>query len=195
MAVEISCNCGAFQAKLAGISPKTANHLICYCTDCQAFARHLNQAEHYLDASGGTAIFQTLPANITVTKGVEHIAALRLSPKGLIRWHTNCCNTPIVNTLGSAKFSFAGVMARNVTKGAEQLGPVSFHSNIEDALPPAPQPLGNRRVLVARILWRAFKSRLSGAWRKTPFFDATTNSPVIVPVVLNKQERTEASTR
>jgi len=43
------------------VSPSTGLRFVCYCKDCQAFARFLERAD-VLDPAGGTDIFQMPPA-------------------------------------------------------------------------------------------------------------------------------------
>ncbi|MFX6869136.1 DUF6151 family protein, partial [Acinetobacter baumannii] len=80
-----------------------------YCDDCQAFAHRLGRAD-LLNAQGGSDIVQVAPAALTFVKGQNRIAGMRLTPKGLFRWHTTCCNTPVGNTLGPA-IPFVGLIA------------------------------------------------------------------------------------
>ena len=40
---ELRCHCGKVEGHVADAAPKTVNHAICYCDDCQAFAHHLRR--------------------------------------------------------------------------------------------------------------------------------------------------------
>jgi hypothetical protein len=91
-------------------SQRTANRVVCYCDDCQAFAHQLGRAD-LLNANGGSDIVQVAPASLTFVKGQDRIAGVRLTPKGLFRYHTTCCNTPIGNTLSPA-IPFVGILAQ-----------------------------------------------------------------------------------
>lgn len=73
---------------------------MCCCMDCQKFAVFLQQEDQILDQYGGTDIFQIPILHVKITEGNEHIACVRLNQKGIYRWYTGCCNTPIGNTLG-----------------------------------------------------------------------------------------------
>src|SRR5690349_22143392 len=97
----LQCECGKIKGVLN--DPRSANHVVCYCNDCQAFAHVLGKAEQVLDQHGGSEIFQVLPKNLTFTQGIESLASLRLTDKGLIRWYASCCRTPIGNTLATPK--------------------------------------------------------------------------------------------
>ena len=58
---------------------------VCYCYDCQAFAHFLVKSEEILDDRGGSEVIQVLPSNVTLTEGVEALACVRLTAKGLLR--------------------------------------------------------------------------------------------------------------
>jgi hypothetical protein len=91
-------------------SPRTVNRVVCYCDDCQAFVHQLGRAD-LLNTQGGSDIVQVAPASLTFVKGQERIAGVRLTPKGLFRYHTTCCNTPVGNTLSPA-IPFVGIVAQ-----------------------------------------------------------------------------------
>src|SRR5262249_15552871 len=98
-------------------SPRTANRVVCYCDDCQAFAHHLDRAD-LLDAQGGTDIVQVAPASLKFVQGQRRIVGLRLTPTGLFRWYSSCCNTPVGNTLSPA-IPFVGIIAQVFDQGAQ----------------------------------------------------------------------------
>jgi hypothetical protein len=91
------------------VSPSTGLRFVCYCKDCQAFARFLERAEDVLDPAGGTDIFQMPPARIQLTAGTDALRCLRLSDN-VLRWYTDCCRTPIANTAAGPRFPLAGVI-------------------------------------------------------------------------------------
>ncbi|MEM8718177.1 MAG: hypothetical protein AAGE84_02555 [Cyanobacteria bacterium P01_G01_bin.39] len=41
MVHSIGCSCGKLQGHIKGV--KNINRCVCYCSDCQAFARYLNK--------------------------------------------------------------------------------------------------------------------------------------------------------
>lgn len=178
------CRCGAMRWQIA---PEARGmHLECYCADCQTFARHLGVADDWLDAAGGTEIFQTLPRHLTFTAGREKLAVLQLSPKGLMRWHAACCGAPIGNTLTGSGFSFVGAILR---PGQTGFGPVTVRCNTASAHVPI-RATGLPRA-VAGALARAAAARLTGRHRQTPFFGAD-DAPVAQPRILTLQERNAA---
>lgn len=95
---EVRCRCGHVTGRATGVSPGTVNRAMCYCDDCQAAAHHFGRPD-LLDEHGGTEVVQLAPAALTFTSGADKLGALRLSPKGLHRWHARCCQTPLGNTL------------------------------------------------------------------------------------------------
>jgi len=107
---ELRCRCGEVVGVVSNASSQTVNRVVCYCDDCQAFAQQLGRAD-LLDAQGGSDIVQVAPASLTFVKGQDRIAGLRLTPKGLFRYHTTCCNTPVGNTLSPA-IPFVGIVAQ-----------------------------------------------------------------------------------
>ncbi len=55
MNAEFRCRCGEVRGIVTDASPHTANRVVCYCDDCQAFAHRLGRAD-LLDAHGGSDI-------------------------------------------------------------------------------------------------------------------------------------------
>src|SRR5262249_1331876 len=90
------------------VSPSTGLRFICYCEDCQAFARFLGRPD-VLDASGGTDIFQMPPRRVKLTVGTDALRCLSLSSK-VLRWYADCCQTPIANSAASPGFPVIGVI-------------------------------------------------------------------------------------
>ena len=181
---DFSCRCGAMRWSVAANAPGT--HVECYCADCQSFARHLGADDLWLDPAGGTELYQTLPQHIVITTGQESLRALRLGPKGLIRWYAGCCNAPVANTLPSPRLPFVGMILR---PGQTGFGPVVTHANTDAARQPV-RTSGMLRA-VAGLLGRAIGSRLTGRHRPNPFFDAD-GAPTVTPRILTLDERNAA---
>src|SRR5579871_159514 len=97
--VPLRCRCGEVRGIARQVSPKGGFRVVCYCEDCQTFARFL-QREDVLDAAGGTDIFQMPPARVELVAGLDAVRCLRLSERGVLRWYTDCCRTPIANSAG-----------------------------------------------------------------------------------------------
>ena len=115
MNTQLRCRCGTIQGT---VDPRHVYaRAVCYCKDCQAFARFLGSPDQILDRQGGTEIVAILPAAVQFTTGVEKLACMSLSDKGLLRWYASCCRTPIGNTPRDRSTPYVGidpgVLARN----------------------------------------------------------------------------------
>ncbi|WP_417524496.1 DUF6151 family protein [Marinovum sp.] len=189
MTATFSCSCGATEWHVT--APRRGTRLVCYCADCQSFARHLGA--DILTEAGGTDLLQAAPSQVTFVRGAENLALLKLSPKGLCRWHTSCCNTPVANTLKSAKLPFASLMCAAHQGEDKALGPVRAHVNTvwaKGAGKPA-KDKGLGRMVIA-FAQRLLAERVSGRWQQTPFFAPPDWAPVAEPHVISKTERLRA---
>jgi hypothetical protein len=97
--LPLRCRCGHVRGIASAVSSSTGGRVLCYCKDCQAFARFLERAD-VLDAAGGTDIFQMPPGRVNLTAGMDAVRCLRLSNRGVYRWYTDCCRTPIGSIAG-----------------------------------------------------------------------------------------------
>ncbi len=104
--MKIQCNCRGFQAELTAFPRNTPGRLMCYCDDCQNYLEKLGRTD-LLDGYGGTEVIPVYPSEIKFLQGQEHLRCNRFGKRGLSRWSTTCCNSPIVNT--RARFPWAGV--------------------------------------------------------------------------------------
>ena len=159
--IPISCACGQFQAVVKDANSRTGNHGICYCIDCQAFARHLGQMERVCDAKGGTELYQTQPRQVKILAGQDKLAALQLAPKGLYRWYASCCNSPIGNTIGNPRLSFVGLVVANMHPPEGALGPIAFRYKSSQALSEVSEPQGSTLAFAAKTIRNMLGARLS----------------------------------
>lgn len=176
MSRSLTCSCGAMEWTIADTAPGT--HVACYCADCQAYAAHLG-ASGMLDAQGGTEIFQTVPHHVTVTRGKDRLAALRLTPKGLLRWYAGCCGTPVANTLNGPGMPFAGMV---LPAGHTGFGPVQARVNTKAATSPVKE--SGFAAAGFAILHRAAMARLYGHSSGAPFF--SDGQPVVTPTIVSE---------
>jgi hypothetical protein len=192
--LPLRCRCGAVTGVLHGPSPHNGNHLYCYCDDCRAFA-HFCGIDGLLDGSGGTEIYQTTPSQVEISKGGEQLRCMRLSPKGLLRWYTACCHTPVANTLAMAGFPFAGLNGAFIGgEGAARaalLGPVLARGFSTFAT----GPVGERAhpkvppAFILRTVGIFLPAKLRGKAQPSPFFVKGAREPRVQPRVLTKDER------
>ncbi|MBL4786468.1 MAG: hypothetical protein JKY49_13700 [Cohaesibacteraceae bacterium] len=189
--VNLKCNCGKVEGIASGISPSDGTRVVCHCCDCQAFAHYLGKAEQILDQHGGTDIFQITPSQIKITKGVEHLGSMRLTKKGLLRWHTKCCNTPVGNTL-SAAMPFVGVIHNFMDdegKRDDNLGPVRQYVMGKYAINlPAERTIADKFPLsqVLQIMARLLLAKITGKGKPNPFF-GNDGRPVSKPVIASQE--------
>ena len=181
----ISCRCGALAGTLAPSA--WTNRLVCYCDDCQAFARYLDREDEVLDLRGGSDIVQTGPRYLSFTRGHDQLACLRLSPRGLLRWYASCCGTPIGNTPANPRFAFVGLLhvALGDPAGLDPaFGPprMTVHTRFARGEPQPESVVSLPRI--ALMMARVSAARLSGRYRQTPFFTAD-GSPVAAPAVVS----------
>jgi len=104
LSFPLRCACGRLEGHVA--ATHRAGRAICYCRDCQAFARFLGSPEATLDVLGGTDIITTAPRFVQFTAGTEQLQCMSLGPRGLLRWYAGCCRTPIGNTPRNPKLSY-----------------------------------------------------------------------------------------
>jgi hypothetical protein len=176
------------------VAPYTGFRFVCYCQDCQAFARFLERPD-VLDTAGGTDIFHMPTGRMKLTVGTDAVRSLHFSSK-IFRWYTDCCGTPIGNTAGP-RFPVVGLIHSFMSHDAdgrfrdEVLGaPLCriFERSAVGPLPPnapAPPSHGLFTLRTSRLLGWC----LRGLGRPNPFFDDHTNAPLSVPRVLRPSER------
>ncbi|MFM2302626.1 MAG: hypothetical protein RLZZ135_29 [Cyanobacteriota bacterium] len=174
MTHSIRCNCGKLKGTLN--RNDAVNRCVCYCTDCQAFARFLKREHEILDEMGGTSIIQTFPANITFTEGIENLICMRLTANGMLRWYAACCNTPIGNTPPNLNTSFIGLIHNCLSSNRSSLdrafGSVRMHVNTKYAIgEDKPQSTGLLSGTL-RVIDMVFKAIV-----RTPFGKKNDRSP------------------
>ena len=189
--ISLGCRCGRVRGMANGVAPDAGFRFVCYCRDCQAFARFLDRPE-VLDAAGGTDIFQMPTGRVKLTAGTDAMRCLRFSSK-VFRWYTDCCRTPVGNTAGP-RFPVVGLIHSFMSYEAhfrdEMLGlPLCriFERSAIGPLPPNAAPPPSLSVFALRGS-RLLEWWLRGLGRPTPFFDDFTKAPVSPPQLLTRRE-------
>jgi hypothetical protein len=190
--VDVHCRCGILRGKLLGVSAETGSRMLCYCRDCQAFARFLG-TPGMLDAQGGSEVFQTTQAQLRLASGQDKLACVRLSDKGLLRFYASCCRSPIGNMLARRRSPFLGIAQPFMDPGVGRtldpvLGPVILSARSGAATAPLPpnRPKPNPILGVTHILRVIAASVLFGKHTPTPFFDAN-DKLVVTPEILTPE--------
>jgi hypothetical protein len=189
----LRCRCGALRGQVS--HPEKVSRGVCYCKDCQAFAHFLGTTGDILDERGGTDVLATLPQHVSFTQGVERLACMSLSDKGMLRWYASCCNTPIGNTPRNMKLSHVGLVHTCLEDPPRTLdavfGPVRMRVNTQSAQgaeKPKTLPLSTV-VSIVKFMGSLLRARLNGSYQRTPFFVPSQGTPIIAPKVLTPGER------
>jgi hypothetical protein len=191
MNFPLRCACGQVSGHIE--QPQRAGRAICYCRDCQAFARFLGRPEQTLDAQDGTDIVATVPRFVHFTTGLQQLQCLSLSPRGLLRWYAGCCRTPIGNTPRDPKMSYVGLVHDCLSGPAADkdaaFGPPRLALNTQSArghVAATPLPM---LLAMLKILRNVVSTRLSGRYKDNPFFKPGPAEPIVPPEVLSAEQR------
>lgn len=182
--VSLRCRCGQVRGVAREVSPGAGFRFICYCKDCQAFARRLERPDT-LDAAGGTDILQLPAGRVTLTEGVDALRCLTFSGK-VLRWYADCCCTPIANTATTARFPLVALIHSFMDCEAvgrsrdEVLSPPLcriYERSATGPLPPDAPPPASFGIFMHRAL------KVLGWWARglgqpNPFFDPRTTAPL-----------------
>ena len=188
----LQCQCGTLKGYVG--PPEIANRAVCYCKDCQAFAHFLERPDDAaLNELGGTELVATLPKHVHFTQGLDALVCMSLSDHGLLRWYTSCCKTPIANTPRDFKTSYVGLVHSCLGKQAPSLqdsfGPVRMVLQTKSAKGPVKSTPVSNLVTLLKIMKAVIATRISGSYKRNPFFVEDSGTPIRRPRVLTKAER------
>ena len=189
----LRCRCGTLRGVVV-LAPSTTR-IVCYCRDCQAYARFLG-SPGVVDRFGGTEIVASLPKHVQFTNGLEMLSCLSLSDRGLLRWYASCCKTPVGNTPRSSKIAYVGLVYSCLEAHAPPLqasfGPLRMAVNTKAAIGDVRSTPVSNAVGLLGLVGSLVGARLSGAYKDNPFFLAESGSPVQPVHVLSTAERSRA---
>ncbi len=146
-----------------------------------------------LDENGGSNIFQMNPANFEITTGMEHVACMKVTKEGPLRWFAACCKTPLGNTFPRGGVPFLGVLPICLGhKGTSEtvvglVGPIRAHTN-QRGNTPFGEKIGIFFMMMG-LLGKIMKWRIAGGRAYKPFFNAETMRPITKPIVISDAER------
>jgi hypothetical protein len=191
MTHPLRCQCGTLRGNVSHTERVCRG--VCYCKDCQAYAHFLGKADEILDEMGGSDVVATLPQHVTFTQGIEALACMSLSDKGMLRWYASCCNTPIGNTARDFKVSHVGLLHNCLKDPSTSLdsafGPVRMRVGMKSARGAPKAMAASTTVSILRFMARLVRARLDGSYKNTPFFDPQAGTPRVSPKVLTPDER------
>ena len=189
----LRCRCGTLQGFV--LPSATTTRAICYCKDCQAYARFL-RTPGVIDSCGGTEVVASLPKHVHFIEGQGALACLSLSPRGILRWYAECCNTPIGNTPRNSKISYVGLVHSCLEAHSPSLessfGPLRMAVSTKSAIGKVRSTPAGSVIGVLTLMKALLGARLSGSYRDNPFFLAGSGTPSREPYVLSKAEREQA---
>ena len=195
MKIRLRCHCGKLQGELD--TAAVAARAKCYCTDCRAFARFLGNEIEILDGAGGTEVAAALPSGLRFTQGLDHLACMSLSPKGIYRWYANCCRTPVGNTPRNPKLPYVGVIRACLDASPAELDAALGREHIAAHTKTAYRKVETTPAATAwavlRIGGKIVKARLTGSWKNNPFFVPGSADPVRTPLVISREQRQKLS--
>lgn len=191
--VDLRCACGAVKGVLSNAAQHGLNRVVCYCNDCQAFARFLGR-DDVMNARGGSDIAQAAPGQVCFTQGIDQLRSMRLSDKGILRWYTECCKTPAGNMLNSPKSPFVGFSVRFFAlEGADLDAAIG---SAQGALwgmyaiggcpegVPMKAPLG----VILRTVFRLFSNSVRNRGSRSPFWTED-GKPISAARIMTAEER------
>ncbi|RZL00380.1 MAG: hypothetical protein EOP36_15915 [Rubrivivax sp.] len=183
MKSPLRCQCGTVRGQVD--LAQAYGRAICYCKDCQAYARMLEQERAVLNRRGGTELIATLPASIRFTAGLDQLACVTLTEKGPLRWYASCCQTPIGNTPKDRRVPYVGVVRTCLGSSPAALdqgmGPVKMALNTKSARGKVASTPVATFVGMARIFKNIMGAQWAGRDNVNPFFVAGTGKPIQAP--------------
>lgn len=190
-AIPLRCRCGTVRGITRPLSAREITRAVCYCDDCQTYARFLGRSD-LLDAGGGTEIFHMAPGHLQLTDGLDQVRCARLSDRGPYRWYAGCRRSAIANT-PPVRMPAAGVVhsfidldeaGRQRTFGPPRglMARFATGPTVPGAHPKMPISL-MLKALALMLRWQ-----LSGRSKPSPFYDRA-GEPIAVPEVLDQRER------
>lgn len=191
--LSLRCRCGQVNLSLTRATPADTNRATCYCDDCQAFLHAIDRAD-LLNEQWGSDIVQVAPSALTVTSGAEQIVGLRLKPKGLFRFYSRCCQTPLGNSMKAIPFIglLPGGLGLSANALDEHFGPPAgaiFGQFAKDTPPPGSTKFDFR--LMAKAIKHLLGWKLKGQGSPHPYFDPKTKEPRFPVTVLAGEAREE----
>ncbi len=188
--LRLRCGCGTIQGIVRRVGPGTVNRVVCHCRGCTAYAHQLGAPETILDARGGTDVVHVSPRTVIFEAGLEHVACMRLTERGALRFYARCCRTPIAHTLPSLRIPFMAINHACIDWTAaagprERLvGPIRARVNGRFARQDARRLRATISALLSMLLHYAPRITwwwLRGDARHSPLRDLRTGRPIVEP--------------
>ncbi|TDO96868.1 DUF6151 family protein [Marinomonas balearica] len=185
----LSCSCGSIKGHVSGINPRLGNRIKCYCNDCRRFVSMFEEGKKYIDQQGGSEILQVPPSHVKIDEGKEHLGCLKLSDKGLHRWYSNCCKTPLFNTAG-LKIPFVGIFGHFIEDEHYEahVGPVLGGVFKDSSLTPIVNKIGlnySKPRILSRMAFQLVTWKVSGKSQPNCLYESSGKAIVKPEIVKN----------
>lgn len=181
--LSFACDCDTLRGTLVGVSASNGTRAECFCHDCRAAELFAGQQD---PAPGPVQLYQTTPDRVRFDAGQDQLAVFALSDKGPLRWQAQCCGTMMFLTPRNPKIPFTSFRTDRLADDSA-LGPITVRAFVRKANGKRGHEGAAR--MFGRIITHVLPRRLSGAWKKTPFFDVATLKPVRDVYVVSAAER------
>lgn len=186
--IPLKCKCGSFQGTASQRNASSCVRVVCYCTDCQAYAKYLGDENSILDEFGGTDVCIMPPAHLKINSGLEQLRCVQLTVNGPYRWYTECCKTPVGNcvNLSMPAMTLSHRIMDDGGRRDQLVGSIAGYMYGKEAIGNIPKerirsipPIGMAMNLVVKLIsWK-----IQGKNRPNPFFDQN-GSPVSPPLIM-----------
>lgn len=182
--LSFACTCGSVTGMLSNAGPAFGDHVVCHCTDCQAFARRLGATDRILDRNAGTALYQGRCATMRLITGRDRLRCMHLTDKPTLRWYAQCCGTPMFNTYKNGRIPYITTFVANCdpVRRERVLGPPIGHLFTNEATGDVDHLVHlSMGKLMRRFLRRMIADIVTGDRRRSVLFDPVTLDPVSSP--------------
>lgn len=179
---NFSCECGRIKGE-ARVVPKAGNHLVCFCDSCRAGALLCGAT---LKPDEPVDLYLTPPQHVSLSEGQDQLAPFAFSPKGIVRWKASCCGVQMFSSQANPKIAFMSIRNDRFADPSAT-GPVVTQAFV----PKSNGKTGHKGMgPLIQLILAAVISRLTGQWRKTPLYDATTLKPVAPVTLISREQKT-----
>jgi hypothetical protein len=165
---------------------------VCYCNDCQAYARFL-RTPGVVDQNGGTEVVASLPKHVHFTAGLDVLACMSLSERGLLRWYASCCNTPVGNTPRNPSLPYVSVVHSCLEASSPTIessfGQLHTAVNTKSARNKVRSTPIASTVGLLTLTKAVLGAHLTGAYKINPFFMPGSRISIRQPQVLSNSQR------
>ena len=180
---RFACACGQLAGHVQDASPKTTVRARCFCADCRAAEVYHGQPD---PEDTGVDLVMVDPAKLSIETGLDKLGAIKIYPKGIMRWYATCCGARLFNTLDTPRFVFITLVTHRVSDPSV-LGPEQARAFVPTANGKTKHE--NALRLYIPMIKRSLARLVTGGWRRNPLVEPATGKMRVTPHVLTREER------